>query len=109
MDCESFDGLYNLHNNRWTEVLVSEIFRRIYDKILAQKERIVLDLKVQLYSEGYGETNANKEICRLLQIKASTLSRLIYNIRMKYRQGIDIRVDNKLHPEIYRAKRRKYK
>lgn len=99
-------ALVALYNNQWTEDLLGFEFVHVR-KSLAKREIIVLELKVQYYEDGYTESQANSEIATLLKIKPSTLSRLLYDIKHVYRHGLPRRVDNKLHPEIFRAKKRK--
>lgn len=107
MDIDTFEALQDLHNNKWTDLLLSNLFTSTILTVLTKKERVVLGQKVQLYEEGVPEDRANEIIARLLNTKVSSVTRLIYNIKSKYRHGMDVRVDNKLHPEIYRQKMRK--
>lgn len=107
MDSYQFTALKDMHNNKWTDELLGESFTFVYNRILTKREKIVLDLKIQLFEEGYTDKKANEQIARLTKLKIATILRLLYNIKSKYRHGMDIRVDNKLHPEIYRCKTRK--
>lgn len=107
MDSYQFIALQQLHNSQWNSALLGDDFTFVYNWILTKRERIVLDLKVQFCEEGYTEKEANTEIARLLKLKIATIVRCIYSIKSKYRNMMDIRVDNKLHPEIHRQKLRK--
>lgn len=107
MDTHQFLALKQLHSGQWVSSLLGDDFSFVYNWVLTKRERIILGLKVQLYEEAYTEKEANEEISRVLKLKPSTVTRLIYNIKSKYRNMMDIRVDNKLHPEIYRQKLRK--
>lgn len=109
LEPEESKALVDLHHNRWTEILLSVIFVHIYEHILTKQERIITGLKIEYYEEGIPEGRANTEIAVLMKIRESTLGRILYNIKNKYRHLMDARVDNKLHPEIYRAKKRKAK
>lgn len=101
-----FDALRGLYNGQWTEDLLSNEFGQTRG-VLAKRERIVLELKIQFYEEGLSAAVANAEIGKLLKIKPATLNRVLYDIKHVFRHGLPRRVDNKMHPEIHRAKRKK--
>lgn len=105
MDSLEFETIEGLHNDKWPEILLT--YFQPTQKILTKKERVILGLKVQFYEDGVSEETANKEIAKVLGLKITTIIRAIYDIKYKYRQGMDRRIDNKLHPEIYRRKMRK--
>ena len=107
MEPDESKALIDLHHNRWTEILLSVIFVHVYEHILTKQERIITGLKIEYYEAGVTEREANINIAYLLNMKVSTVERILYNIKNKYRHLMDARVDNKLHPEIYRAKKRK--
>lgn len=107
MEMDEFDALYELHNGRWSEVLLGEMFNQTVNRVLDKKERMILGLKVQLYEEGWPNDAANREISRLLNVKLSTVKRSIYDIKFKLRNKIDRRVDNMLEPRFYYAKKRR--
>ena len=106
MNDYQFDALFSLHNDKWVEGLLSAEFLPVH-RCLSKRERVILDLKVQLYCEGWVEVQSNKEVARLLKLRVPTVVRALYDIRYKFRNEIGRRVDNQLHPEIYRRKARK--
>lgn len=85
-----------LHKDIWSEELLGEEFLYIVERVLEPRERIVLENKV----EGYPD----EEICRLMRIKPSRLSRIESEIKSKFRNQIDLRVDNLNLKFIYSSK-----
>ncbi len=87
-----FITLQNLENDVWDEELLGKDFALFRKKVLYPKERIVLELKV----EGY----TNEEICNLMKTKQggmqklTTINRVCYDIKRKFRLGQQTRVDN---------------
>lgn len=78
--------LHQLHNGVWMEELLSQYFAFIVDKILSKKQRQILELKVEGYSD--------EEVESLLNIKHQTLERQIKSIKLKLRNKMELRVDN---------------
>lgn len=109
MEPDESKALIDLHHNRWTELLVSALFIYIHDYVLTKQERIVTGLKIEYYEDGVNEVKANQLIANLLHLKVGSIERLLYNIKNKYRHHMDTRVDNKQHPEIWRAIKRRNK
>lgn len=85
--------LHQLHQGIWMEELLSQYFAFIVDKILSKKQRQILELKVEGYSD--------KEVGNLLGIKTQTLDRQIKSIKLKLRNRMELRVDN-LKPDWMR-------
>lgn len=71
----------------YPEELVSSSYQYIIWKVLSRRERDVLFQKVE------GKTD--EEISKLLKITPQAIQRYVYNIRSKYRNHLDTRVDNK--------------
>lgn len=82
--------LHLLHNNFWSEELLGEYFSHTADYILTKKQKLILELKVQGTSD--------KEICKLMRFKSSTLRRQITTIKSKFRNKMNLRVSD-LKPE----------
>jgi len=81
-----------LHNDMWVDELLSKEFEFIIQALLSKKQRQILELKVQFQTnEG---TLSNEEIGRLLNIKPSTIRRQIIRIKSKFRNKMELRVDN---------------
>ena len=100
MTAEQFIAIQNLENDIWGEELLGQDFANFRRRILAPKERVILDLKVQ------GLTNG--EIAALVKTRQGgmqsirTVTRVCYDIKKKFRTGQRTRIDN--HPLI-RAQR----
>ena len=107
MDSFTFNALYMMHQNYWTDDLLGLSFKFIHDCVLNKAERLILGYKVEFYENGMTEDEANREIATILHVNLTRVTRALRDIKMKYRRGFDSRVDNKLHPEIYRMKKRK--
>lgn len=94
------EALYQMHHDVWLPELLNpsyfpELMRPHYTRFgkklrlkywLTKKELLLIDLKVD------GLTNS--EIAELLKIRESTLRRKIYDIKSKYRNNMDTRVDD---------------
>ncbi len=70
----------------WTQELTEHDFRFIYTRSLSRKERLVTDLMIECVPIN--------EIARLFNNKASSIERILYKIKRKYRLGCETRVDN---------------
>lgn len=79
--------LHLLHNNMYPEELVSSSYQYIIWKVLSRRERDILFQKVE------GKTD--EEISKMLKLTPQAIQRYVYNIRSKYRNHLDTRVDNK--------------
>ena len=110
MDSDEYDILIAMHNNQWPDLILSTEYNSVLVNVLTAKERMVCELKVQLYEEEYPEKEANKYIAKLMKLTVSAVERYIYSIKSKYRHKMDTRVDNKLRPYwIYKNAIRKGK
>lgn len=85
-----------LHKDIWSEELLGEEFLFIVERILEPRERIVLENKVEGYSD--------QEICKLMRIKVSRLRRIETEIKSKFRNQLDLRVDN-INPKFIYSSR----
>lgn len=92
------DTLIQLHNDIYTENMLSDQYYYVFAKILSRREREVVLLKLD------GLTD--KEIQQQLHIKASTLKRYTDNIKSKYRNKMDLRVDDWLKYIKYTKERK---
>ena len=93
--------LHLLHNDIWDEVLLSNYFAFIVDKLLTVKEKQILELKVQGVD--------NPEIGLVLQISEDTVRRHTVTIKSKFRNKMNLRVDNVVEYKKYKAKIQKKK
>lgn len=98
MDITEFNILNNIHENRWPDEILGAEYYTVLMNVLTLHERVILELKVQLYEEGYSENAANARIAELLRIKLNSVTKHVYNIKSKYRHKMDTRVDNKIRP-----------
>lgn len=98
MDINEFNILNSIHDNKWPDEILGAEYLNVLTSVLTLHERVILELKVQLYGEGYSENAANIKISELLRIKLSSVTKHVYNIKSKYRHKIDTRVDNKIRP-----------
>lgn len=79
--------LAQLHHNHYSEELLSDRFSYVVWKILTRREREVLFQKI--------DGRSNREIADSMHISIATIRRYVYNIRSKFRNHLDTRVDNK--------------
>lgn len=84
---EDLSILFKLHRGIWDEDLVAKPFLFLYQKVLHPRERQVVDFKIRGMNDS--------RIAAKLGIKASTVQRLIYNIRYVYR--------NKCRDRVYKS------
>jgi len=69
----------------WLDELLNNDFRYVFDKVLSPVEREITMLKI----DGHSDT----EIIKHLHIKLTTLKRRFRDIKFKYRNQIESRVD----------------
>jgi len=86
--------LYDIHNGIWSEKLLEGPFEYVFNVVLTPTERHIVHGKISGFVDG---ELAIKNKCSL-----GTVKRHIYNIRSKYRNQIDVRVDN--HPVLRKRK-----
>lgn len=85
----------DLHNDIYRDELLGYSFHYIYYNVLEPKERLVLESKIEGLS--------NRKIARLLRnkqthlpVKEATIKRHIRKIKSKYRNHMDVRIDNRM-------------
>lgn len=90
----------------WPEELMGPDFDYFRLKMLNPKERQILELKTQFYLDGVSLVEGNREICKLMRLKPSSLRTMVYEIRKKLVQNCKyLRVDDYIrkynwqHPE----------
>ena len=86
MTPEQFEILIRLNNNQWPSELINQDFRFIFDRILSPLERDILLAKI--------EGTSNEQIAFQRKCKINTIQRITYNIKYKYRNGINKRLDD---------------
>lgn len=69
--------LYNLHHDIWDQELIESPFRFYYSRVLMPRERQVVDLKLQGFTDD--------EVCKRMGLSYRTVRRYIYYIRCIYR------------------------
>lgn len=79
--------LYLLHHNIWDETLLEPPFLFFYMRVLAPRERQVVDWKLQGLSD--------EQVAQKMGIKTSAVAQYVYNIRYIYR--------NKSRNRVYRT------
>jgi DNA-binding CsgD family transcriptional regulator len=79
-------ALLLLHSGMWTEDLLGENFMFTVERVLYPKERQILEMKVQDYSDEY--------ICNVLKVTEATLVRTIRHIKQILRLGFRTRIDD---------------
>jgi len=80
--------LHQLHNGVYLDDLVGDDFRDVVWNVLSKRERAIVFLKVD------GLTD--KDVCDMLHLRPSSFERHLYLIRSKYRNRMNIRVDDTL-------------
>ena len=78
--------LVRLHNEQWTDELLGQDFKFIFDRILSPVERDITLLRIDKMSV---EDIAVKRNCKI-----GTIRRITYNIKCKYRNAINQRLDD---------------
>jgi len=86
MTPEQFQTLIKLHNEQWIDELIRDDFKFIFDRILSPVERDITLAKI--------DGTSNQEIAQQRKSKISTIQRITYNIKCKYRNGINKRLDD---------------
>jgi DNA-binding CsgD family transcriptional regulator len=91
--------LQNLHRKPaiWDEELIGDLFSYVYTRVLTKTERIIVDNKIAGLVDG--------EIAVLLQSQVSTIKTHIYNIKRKYRNQTNKRVD---HYQVFRRRKQQH-
>lgn len=109
MEFDELALLHEIHNDRWPDEVLGDLFSNLLNKIMMKYERQIVEMKVQFYEEGLDEKEANTKICKLLNIRPSTLDRYLRDIKYKFRNKMDLRVHKLLNPMYnYTRGRRKY-
>jgi len=86
MTPHQFEILIRLHNDEWNSDLISQDFNFIFDRILSPAERDVTLLRIDGLSV--------QEIADRRNTKVVTIQRIAYNIKCKYRNAINKRLDD---------------
>jgi len=97
MNIEQYQTLIDLHHNRYTDSLIDE-FPYIFNRILSFAER---DTLVYLINGLSINQTAKKRKCKI-----STIQRIIYEIKYKYRNGLGKRVEASLRQKQFYAQKK---
>ncbi len=87
--------LIRLHrHDEWDTELEGGLFRYVFDRVLTPTERIIVGEKVKGLIDG--------EIAVLLGSNPTTIKRHVRNIKKKYRNQMNTRVD---HYQVFRRRK----
>lgn len=110
MNVDELEALCEIHHNRWPEAILGDEFTNTLQHIMMKYERQIIEMKVENYCSGLSESDSNAQICKALNIRSTTLSRYIRDIKYKFRNKMDLRVYKLLNPCYnYTRGRRKWR
>jgi hypothetical protein len=110
MNVDELEMLCDIHHDRWPEIILGDQFSNTMQHIMMKYERQIVEMKVELYEGGMSEEDANKAICLALNLRPTTLSRYLRDIKYKFRNKMDLRVYKLLNPSYnYTRGRRKWR
>lgn len=87
-------ALYHLHNKRWTEELLTDLFVYERTKVLTRAENRMLEWMVESYEEGKTESECVSILALHMRLEKESIVRRLCVIKRKIRLGQNDRVDD---------------